>query len=307
MEKLDFTFKKNRKLGELISDYIALFKMIFKHFNKNIITLSLPFAAIFMLLMFYSFSYFVPFIYNSNEPSLGSIIGIAVSFSFLMFFFILIISVFGIEYMLLLEEKGNTDFTTGDVFAKIKQNFGKYLLFFLSSILIMLMISIPFGIAAFILAFIPLVGTIAIGILGAMLMLFIYCSLFLYLQGKEKLWDSYSASFNLIKSKIFEYGVASYLFQFMVNITLGFISLIPIVILAIIAFTTLGFNPDFFLTFGGKIIVSLGISIVTLLMVFASIYLISFYVLQYFSLLEVSYSEETLEDIEQIGTTTDEI
>jgi len=137
--------------------------------------------------------------------------------------------------------------------------------------------------------------------------LFIYCSLFLYLQGKEKLWDSYSASFNLIKSKIFEYGVASYLFQFMVNITLGFISLIPIVILAIIAFTTLGFNPDFFLTFGGKIIVSLGISIVTLLMVFASIYLISFYVLQYFSLLEVSYSEETLEDIEQIGTTTDEI
>lgn len=307
MEKLDFTFKKNRKLGELISDYIALFKMIFKHFNKNIITLSLPFAAIFMLLMFYSFSYFVPFIYNSNEPSLGSIIGIAVSFSFLMFFFILIISVFGIEYMLLLEEKGNTDFTTGDVFAKIKQNFGKYLLFFLSSILIMLMISIPFGIAAFILAFIPLVGTIAIGILGAMLMLFIYCSLFLYLQGKEKLWDSYSASFNLIKSKIFEYGVASYLFQFMVNITLGFISLIPIVILAIIAFTTLGFNPDFFLTFGGKIIVSLGISIVTLLMVFAFIYLISFYVLQYFSLLEVSYSEETLEDIEQIGTTTDEI
>src|SRR5690554_448023 len=176
MEKLDFTFKKNRKLGELISDYIALFKMIFKHFNKNIITLSLPFAAIFMLLMFYSFSYFVPFIYNSNEPSLGSIIGIAVSFSFLMFFFILIISVFGIEYMLLLEEKGNTDFTTGDVFAKIKQNFGKYLLFFLSSILIMLMISIPFGTAAFILAFIPLVGTIAIGILGAMLMLFIYCS-----------------------------------------------------------------------------------------------------------------------------------
>ncbi len=307
MEKLDFTFKKSRKLGELISDYITLFKLIFKHFNKNILTLSLPFIAIFMLLMFYSISYITPLVFGSIEPSLPTILGIAASFGLLMMIFFLIVSVFGIEYMLLLEEKGNTDFTTGDVFAKIKQNIGKYILFFLCSILVMLIISIPFAIVAFILAFIPLIGTFAIGILAAMLMLFIYCSLFLYLQGKEQLWDSFSASFRLIKSKIFEYGAASYLFQFMVQITLGFVMLIPLIILGVVAFTTVGFNHDFFLTFGGKIIVSLGVSFITLLVVFSSIYLISFYVLQYFSLLEVSYSEETLDDIEQIGSTTDEI
>ncbi len=307
MEKLDFTFKKSRKLGELISDYITLFKLIFKHFNKSILTLSLPFIAIFMLLMFYSISYITPLIFRSTEPELSTMIGIAASFGLLMMLFFLIVSVFGIEYMLLLEEKGNTDFTTGDVFTKIKENIGKYLLFFLSSILVMLILLIPFGILVLILMFIPLVGTIAVGILATMLMLFNYSALFLYLQGKEKLWDSYGASFKLIKSKMFEYGTASYLFQFMVQITLGFVMLIPLIILGIVAFTTVGFHEDFFLTFGGKIIVSLGISFITLLVVFSSIYLISFYVLQYFSLLEVSYSEETLEDIEQIGATTDEI
>lgn len=314
MEKLNFTFKKSRKLGELISDYIALFKLIFKHFNKNILTIALPFMALFTVFVFFSINYFTELFDTRAERLFGVASGISI-FLFLSFIvliaiimtcFFLLVSVFGIEYMLLLEEKGNTDFTFSDVWRNIKSNIGKYILFFLSSILVGFILAIPLSIVYMILVFIPLIGTIGVGILSAMLMLVMYTALFLYIQKRETLWQSYIASFKLVKSKLFEYGLAAYLFQFMVQIILGVLLIIPAIIFFIIGFTTIGFTEDFFHTFGGKFITAAGSSILTLFVIFSSIYLISFYVLTYFSLLEVSLSEETLDNIDQIGSTQDE-
>lgn len=306
MDLIDFNFKKSRKLGDLLSDYITLFKQIFKHFNKTILALSLPFIAIFMLITFYFFSYFSEMISSSQAPSFFFISSIFFpTFLFLMLFFLLV-STFGIEYMLLLEEKGNTDFSTKDIFRNIKLRITKYIAFFFSSLVVGLMLMIPFGIIAVILAFIPLVGMIALGVLSSMMAMFFYCALFLYLQNRERLWDSYRASFYLIKKKLFEYGLAAYIFQMIMQILLGLLTIVPLIILGIIAFNTIGFNDQFFTSFSGKFLVSLGSSIFTLFIIMSSIYMISFYVLQYFSLLEVSYREDTLDNIDQIGKTVDD-
>lgn len=306
MDFIDFNFKKSRKLGDLLSDYISLFKKIFKHFNKTIIALSLPFIAIFMLISFYFFSYFSQMFSSSQAPSFIFISSIFLPAFFFIMLFFLLVSTFGIEYMLLLEEKGNTDFSTKDIFRNIRLRLPKYIGFFFSSIVVALMLLIPFGIIAVILAFIPLIGMLAIGVLSSMVALFFYCALFLYLQDRERLWDSYRASFYLIKSKIFEYGLASYIFQMIMQILLGLLTIVPLVILGIIAFNTIGFNDQFFTSFSGKFLVSLGSSIFTLFIIISSIYMISFYVLQYFSLLEVSYREDTLDHIDQIGQTEDD-
>jgi len=306
MDTLDFNFKKSRGLRDLLSDYISLFKKIFKHFNAHIITISLPFIALFLLLIFYFTTYITQLINSPNDFSVVFIFSLILPALVFFFLLYLLVSTFGIEYMFLLEEKGSTDFTAKDIFKRIKTNLKKYVLFFLSSIVVSLVLIIPLGLVYFILMFIPLIGMVALGVLSAMLTLFFYCALFLYIQGRERLWDSYKAAFYLIKSKMFEYGLAAYIFQFLTQIILGVLTLIPLAVLFIIGFNTTVSFDHFFESFGGKILLSIGGSIMTLFIIITTIYMISFYVLQYFSLLEINYSEDTLDQIDQIGTTKDE-
>jgi hypothetical protein len=272
--------------------------------------------AIFVLLMFFTINYFTDAMGSGWERFTNVATGIvfllimlliALSIVALTFLFLLV-SMFGIEYMLLLEEKGSTDFTFSDILKNIKAKIGKYILFFLSSIVVGLILSLPVGIIYMILVFIPLLGMIGIGILTTMLMLFLYTALFMYLQSRATLWDSYTASFKLIKGKIFEYALASYLVQMIIQTILGIVIIVPTVIIFISGFTMFGFDSIDRLSgsFGGKFIIALGTSLFTLFVIFSTVYLISFYVFQYFSLLEVNLSEKTLENIDQIGSTEDE-
>ncbi len=308
MEPLNFTFKKSRGIGDLLQDFISLFKKIFKHYNGLILSLALPFLAIAILITFY-FSRFVTAALSSNEMLFASgTFSIFLSVSVLFFLLIfLIISCFGIEYMLLLEEKGNTQFTTKDIYRNIKKNLSKYITFFFASIVVVLIFAIPLMLIYVILAFIPVIGNLAMGVVSACFGLFLYCALFLYLQDREELWESYKASFYLLKSKIFAYGAAAYIFQMLAQILLLLLTLVPLIILAIIGFTTVGFDARFFESFLGKFLFSIGSSLFFLFFMISTIYLIGFYMLQYFSLLESSYKEDTLETIDQIGGTEDEL
>lgn len=306
MEQLNFTFKKNRSVGDLISDYISLFKQVFKHFSKTLFTIALPFIALFFLIAFFSVGY-LSSSFSSLGPSNGIVALPAVLFSqffiiILFFIFNIIVSAIGIEYMFLLEKNGNTNFTIKDVTHTLKVNIGKYILFFLASIVVGIILIIPIGLIGIVLAFIPIIGQFALVFIGAIIGLFISCALLLYRQGRATLWGSYMASFELIREKIFSYALATFLFQILAQVFFGILTIIPVVILFIIGFTTIGFNNEFFLSFTGKFLISIGAGIATLFMFFYGAMLISFYVLEYFSLLEVSYSEETLDEIEQIGS-----
>jgi len=304
MEQIDFAFKKNRRFGDLIQDYLSLLKIVFRHLNSKILAIALPVFAVFIILGFY-LSTVINELIKSPPPtdSIPSMLVLPIIAMFLVLLFIVLIGTFGIEYMLLLEERKDLSFTSGDIYARIKQNLEKYVRFFLSSILVGIGLMIFFVILSFFLNLIPIVGQLIMGILGACIMLFVNCALFLYRQGREDLWSSYGASFRLIKSRVFEYGVAGYVMQIILQITMALIVMVPLIIIGIIAFNTVGFTDQFLEGFLGKFLISLGGSIMMLLVIFVSIYLIGFYVFQYFSLLESSYKEDTLEQIDQIGGT----
>lgn len=306
MKNLDFTFKKSRTLGELIGDFFSLFKQIFKHFTKNILTVSLPFIALFVLFIFFFLGSLPSYFQGFATFPVSSILSFELGAFLVAIIFSFIIATFGIEYMFLLEEKGTTDFSAKDVLRRVRSRVGKYLLFGLCSILITLIIIVPIVIVNLILAFIPIIGSFGSIIFMAMISLFFYCALFLYLSGRESLWGSYGASLSLIKSKVFAYGLASFIIQFISQIILSILIIIPILILGIIAYNTVGFDMLFFSSFAGKFIIAIGVAILTFFAVFFGIYLLCFYVLQYFSLLEISYSEATLDDIDQIGNVQSE-
>jgi len=308
MEPLNFNFKKNRRFGDLIQDYFSLFKIVYRHLNARIISVALPFIAVFILLAYYMTT-FISEIMRSSDP-IGSVSGAAfiplILFLVFILFFVLI-SAFGIEYMFLLEERRELNFTSNDIYQRVKDNLEKYVRFFLSSIVVGILLIIPLAAIAAVLAFIPIVGQLLLGVLAACMMLFVNCALFLYLQERETLWASYGASFRLVRARIFEYGAASYVFQLIIQIVGTLITMIPLIIIGVIAFTTVGFSNQFFDGFTGKFLVSLGGSIFMLFVIFFAIYMIAFYMLQYFSLLESRYKEDTLDQIDQIGGTAEQI
>lgn len=306
MENLEFTFIKNRGFGELIQDYLSLLKRIFRHFNSCIFKFILPFLAIFLLLFFFLSSFGVGLFYsNALNDSAAFALPILIA-CFVGFFYFVFIPTFGMEYMFLLKEKGNTDFKGAEVWQRVKKHLGKYVKFFLASLVVMLIIAIPFIIVAGILVFIPLLGGIAIGILSACIGIVMVCGLFLYVEGKKEVFDSFTASFRLIKKKILVYGLTAYVFSLLIRICLMLITIIPSVILWIIAYNSIGFNEQIFISFGGKLILSIMGTLVILMFTISSIYIMSFYSLIYFSSLETTNKEGTLAQIEQIGMQDDQ-
>lgn len=303
MEKLEFEFIKSRGIGDLIQDYISLFKKIFGHFNKSIFKFLLPILAIFLVLFFFATSLGVNIFYNRewNDPTVF-IIMILVALLVLLFYF-MFIPTFGIEYMFLLEEKGDTSFSGIDVWKRVKQNLRKYVIFFLASIIVGIVVAIPFVLLAFVFTFIPVVGQIALGILGSCVSLVFICGLFLYLKNRETVFDSFPAAFRLIKKNILLYGLTAYIFRVCLTICLGLLTLVPLVILGIVAYNTVGFNDQFFVSFSGKILLSIGGTLVILFSTISTIYAMTFYSLIYFSSLETTNKEGTMNQINQIGNT----
>lgn len=306
MENLDFTFKKNRSIGDLISDYITLFKRIFKHLHRVFIPLALVFASLLVIGTFFFLGNTLP-IFNAynRASSVTAILSFEIPLNLIIFIFSILVFGLGMEYFILLEERNATDFSFKDVLKRWKGDIGKFILFFLSSLVVILILIIPLGLVGLILVLIPIVGFIGLMILSGIVSLYFNVALMLYLQGRSSLWKSYSDSIQLIYHKMFAYGLASFLFQFLSEIVMGIVLIVPTIILVIITFST-GINVDFFTSFGGKFILSIGVALLAIFYVFYSIYLISFYVLEYFSLIEVNYNEETMEDIDQIGKTQNE-
>lgn len=306
MEQLDFEFIKSRGIGDLISDYFSLLKQIFKHFNKSIFKFILPFLAVFLLLFFLGSTLGVDIFYNKEWKTPTVLIILIACGLAILFFYFLFIPTFGIEYMFLLEEKGNTDFTGREVWQNVKKNLGKYIIFFLASILVGLIIAIPVVIVWAILFFIPFLGSIAMGILGSCISVVFISALFLYLKGREGVFDSFPAAYRLVKKKFFAYGLAAYIFRFLLMICLGLLTIIPGIIIAIITYNTIGFNEQVWISFGGKMLLSIGGTILILMGTISTLYSMGMYALIYFSSLETTHKEGTLSQIDQIGHQEDE-
>lgn len=302
--EIDFEFRRERKLGEIVQDFINLLRLILGHFFQTILKLAVVPLCLMLILIYYGTTKINLTTTQSWTDSLDIIlIGMAALFALLvvsMVFFGL-----AIEYFILLKNKKGTDFDSNDVWQAFLANLGKYFKFLLVSIIAAVILFIPILIAMVILMLIPLVGSFAVGIFGAFLGVWFFCAFLFYREGYMSAGHAMQQSFAILKKKIIDYSVSSYVVGLVFQVLLVMLTLIPSLIIGLIAYNTIGFEVTFFDGMAGRLLTSIG---ATLLVLFYIVYYMLTVLVSgiiYETAKEVTYGEDVYEKIANLGKEED--
>lgn len=300
MELIEFEFKKERKVGEFVQDFISLLKMIFPHlFGVMFSLLLLPICAILLL------SYYISLQLNFNM-SYQTIGEQSLLFMFFMAVVLLILIGmlsfgFTMEYFILLRDRLKLDFGVPQVWKAFWTNIGKYFKFLFAAIIVSIILAVPILVCMGVALFIPFVGSFAVGVLYSIIGLYFFIAFMLYREGYKDLTDSFGASYTLIKKKILDYGVASYLVSFIFQSLLFLITMIPSIIIGLIAFNYVGYSLAFFDTLVGKVLVMMGGTILALFSIVYYMLAVISYGLIYETAKELHFGESIFNRISNIG------
>lgn len=300
MGQIDFEFKRERKLGEFVQDFINLLKVINGHLVSVLFRLLIIPICLVVLIGYYlstqmrintSFSNIDYFNIGLSFISLALIVMLVSLFAF----------GFTIEYFILLRNRKNMDFSSKEVWRHFRGNISYYLRFFLAMLVVGVLIALPVAIAALLSAFIPIVGSFVVGIFFSMIGLWFFAAFMLYRESYYDLIDCFGGAFTLLRTKIFEYGIASYIVSFIFQALLSIITIIPFVIIFVIGYNAIGFNNDFFETEWGRGIATFGGLVVVLLFIIYYMLAVISYGIIYETAKELRFGEDVFERIEKLG------
>ncbi len=265
--EIDFEFQKERKVGDFIQSFIDLFKLIYKHFVSTIFGLSaVPLAAI--ALVYYFLSTKITF--SANSDSFEDID--AFTWAGLLILALIALGLYvysiSIEYFMLLKERKSTGFSGSEVFSNFRSNLGKYFMFLIAMILALIVVFIPLAIVAVICAFIPFIGSFAIGILGSMVGIWLFCSFLFYREGYSDLGSCFTDAYVMLSKKLIQYGIATYIVNFIFQMAVMMISIVPLIIMGLLSFNFLGIDAAFFDSSWGKLLMTFGGLFITLFTLF---------------------------------------
>jgi len=173
-----------------------------------------------------------------------------------------------IEYFVLLKERKSTAFSGAEVLKNFRSNLGKYFMFLIAMILALIVVFIPLAIVAAICAFIPFVGSFAIGILGSMVGIWLFCSFLFYREGYSDLGSCFTDAYVMLSKKLIQYGIATYIVNFIFQMAVMMISIVPLIIMGLLSFNFLGIDTAFFDSSWGKLLMTLGGLFITLFTLF---------------------------------------
>ncbi|WP_336830580.1 ABC transporter permease [Sphingobacterium multivorum] len=265
--EIDFEFQKERKVGDFIQSFIDLFKLIYKHFVSTIFGLSaVPLAAI--ALVYYFLSTKITF--SANSDSFEDIDAFTWAGLLILALIALGLYVYGIsiEYFMLLKERKSTAFSGSEVFRNFRSNLGKYFMFLIAMILALIVVFIPLAIVAVICVFIPFIGSFAIGILGSMVGIWLFCSFLFYREGYSDLGSCFTDAYVMLSKKLIQYGIATYIVNFIFQMAVMMISIVPLIIMGLLSFNFLGIDAAFFDSSWGKLLMTFGGLFITLFTLF---------------------------------------
>ncbi len=302
--EIDFEFRKERKLGEIVQDFINLLRIVLKHFFQTIFRLAIIPLCLMLVLIYYGTTRVNLKSTTNIEDSAELIVLLLVGF-----FILLVVSMvfFGlaIEYFLLLKQKRSTDFDSTDVWKSFKQHFGQYLKFLLVSIVAGLIIAVPLMIAMGIMVFIPFIGSFAAGILASFIGVWFFCAFLFYREGYLGATESMHKTLDILKGKFIDYSVSSYVVSFVFQVLLMMLTLMPTIVLGIIAYNTVGFENTFFDSFLGRMLTAIGGTLVVLLYLVYYMFSVLVYGIIYETAKEMQYGENVYEKIEHLGREED--
>lgn len=300
MEQIDFEFKRERKLGEFVQDFINLLKVINRHLVSVLFKLLIVPICIVVLIGYYLTTQMR---FNANFSNVDYF-NIGASFVSLGLL-VLLISIFAfgftIEYFILLRNRKQIDFGSKEVWLQFRTSIAYYLRFFLAMLVVGVLIALPVAIAALLSAFIPIVGTFATGILFSMIGMWFFTAFMLYREDYYDLIDCFGGAFTLLRTKIFEYGTASYIVSFIFQALLSIITIIPFVIIFVISYNAIGFNNDFFESEWGRGIATFGSLVVVLLFIVYYMLSVISYGIIYETAKELKFGEDVFARIEKLG------
>lgn len=265
--EVEFEFQKERKIGDFVQNFIDLFKLIYKHFVSTIFGLSaLPLAGI--ALVYYFLSTKITF--SANSSSFEDIDGFTWALLLVLALLGLGLYVYGIsiEYFILLKERKNTLFTGKEVLQNFRANIGRYFMFLFAMVLALIVVSIPLAIVAIISAFIPFIGSFAIGILMSIVGIWLFSSFLFYREGYSDLGSCFTDAYVMLSKKLIQYGVATYIVNFIFQMAVMMISVIPLIIISLISYNFLGLDAAFFDSSWGKLLMTFGGMFITLFTLF---------------------------------------
>lgn len=300
MGQIDFEFKRERKLGEFVQDFINLLKVINRHLFAVLFRLLIIPICMVILIGYYlttqmrisaSFTNVDYFNVGASVLSLVLLIMLISLFAF----------GFTIEYFILLRNKRKLDFDSKELWTQFRSNIASYLRFFLAMLVVGVLIAVPVILGVLLSAFIPIVGSFASGIIFSMVGLWFFTAFMLYREGYYDLMDCFGSAFSLLKKKIFEYGLASYIVSFIFQALLSIITIIPLVIIFAISYNAIGFSTEFFDSEWGRTIATFGGLVVVLLFIVYYMLSVISYGIIYETAKELRFGEDIFDRIEKLG------
>ena len=300
MEIADFEFKRERKLGEFVQDFVNLLKLISGHLSRVMMKLLLVPICLMVLMVYYI----------STQINMGTdFYGDQFTrlFENILFTFLLLVVVglvafgFGTEYFMLLRNNRNLEFTAKDVFRAFMAHIGRYLKFLLTAAVVSILAFIPIAIVAGIGVFIPIVGSIAVGVFFTMVSIWYFTAFMLYREGYYDSFNAFRSALRILRKKIFSYGLATYVIHFIFQALLMLMGIVPAIVFFVISYNSGNFSYSFFEGFYGRILISMGGSLITVVTLMYYVLSVLSYGIVYETAKELNYGENIFDRIDKLG------
>lgn len=251
-----FQLFKKRNFSELVGDTFSFFRMHGKHYYRNYFIINGGFLLVLMVLIYILFKIIFEGIFsnglNSFSPdtdnhmaafineNLPLIVGISIFAGLIALFLTLITYAFPVAYLDLLQKK--RDFSTGEIIEAIKGKFGKIVLFFIASLFVLIPIMMIGIVLSFAMVFI-LIGIPLLFIIIPAMMCWFSLSFYDYISTENGYFDALGNGFRLLKQKFWPAVGSTAVMYLILQIVIGFVSMIPYFIGIFSLITTMENTP----------------------------------------------------------------
>lgn len=296
--------KQHRDLGDVISTYFDFFKQNLKSFTNIFIS----YNGIFILLLLAS-SYLMVTgfigVFNSNSEFGNStvddsnlLIGLGAILFFLVFITIAALNYsLASGYMIMYEKQKQVIQDKKVVWNFAKENSSNIIVF----VLLLFLIYTGFLIISFILAIIPIIGTLVQYVIQFWVTSWIGISFMVMLNENKSPIDALGEGWGLVKSNFWKCVGVNFILGLLVGLLLMLVLVIPGVIVGVYTFHVVDTGADISSSIVAKIIYTVSLCIFFVIMAYSQSLSQFINGILYFSLHEEKYNINTREKIDQIG------
>ena len=298
--------KQQRDVGEMITAYFDFLKQNFKPFFNIFISYNGLFIVGFLAISYLLVTGFVgalsdPAGFGTDSDATGYLtLLITGSLGFILLFFLTAILNYSLAAVYMFQYEGNKGIPIEKrkVWEEVKQNFGNIALF----IVVMMVCYVVIMIVGLILAFIPLLGTLAYYLLILAYTSWMGLSFMAMINDKKEVTDAFGEGFKLLKKFFWKSVLSNLVIGMLLGILMMVVLMVPGILIAFYAFHSLDSGVDLANSPISNVVWTLALALILILYSLNQSMAQFVNGILYYSLHEETYNEATRERIDNIGT-----